>query len=347
MYFEIGHAHGRSVAPPGPTTHRGVPPRKDTLVTSALAPSRLTGGAWLAVVASLMLLVVGCSSAPTSGFTAVPAAPVPAASVASAPATSVPATAAPTTSTPATSAAATLAATPTPASSATGLGFTPGTKAAPRLIQIDSNNALLFAPNFLVVAAGETVTFEIGNTGSVTHEFMVGPQQATFANITGTPEVADITAGTTKTLTYTFTGPGPFAFACHAVGHFEQGMLGYIQVVGPGVPTVGTATLPRIVPITMTDALKFDPATAAVAPGETVSFVLFNGGVITHEFQVGPEAAVAANKVDGKTVVEVADITGKHVAELTYKFPASGAYAFACHVPGHYEAGMKGTVTLP
>ena len=46
---------------------------------------------------------------------------------------------------------------------ATALGFTPGTKSAPRLIHVDTNDKLLFAPNFLIVAAGETVTFEIAN----------------------------------------------------------------------------------------------------------------------------------------------------------------------------------------
>ena len=78
-----------------------------------------------------------------------------------------------------------------------------------------------------------------------------------------------------------------------------------------------------------------------------MSSVLLNTGTVTHEFQVGPPALVAANKVDGKKVVEVADITGGQVAELTYAFPVAGAYAFACHVTGHYEAGMKGTVTVP
>ena len=291
---------------------------------AALAPSRFTGGVWLAAIASFVLVLVGCSSAATPGFTFSPASSGP--SVAG--------------SAPATSAAPSLAVTPTP--SATALGFTPGTTAAPRLIHIDSNDTLLFAPNFLVVADGETVTFEIANKGAVGHEFMVGPQKAAFANIAGTPEVAEITAGLTKTLTYTFTGPGPFAFACHATGHFEHGMLGYIQVVGQGAPSVGTAKVPRIAPITMTDTLKFDPATEPAAPGETVSFVLLNAGTVTHEFQVGPEAGVAANKVDGKSVKEVADINAGQVAELTYTFPTTGAYAFACHVPGHYEAGMKG-----
>jgi uncharacterized cupredoxin-like copper-binding protein len=31
---------------------------------------------------------------------------------------------------------------------------------------------------------------------------------------------------------------------------------------------------------------------------------------------------------------------------LTYTFDGPGAYAFACHVDGHYEAGMRGTITV-
>ncbi len=287
--------------------------------------------AWLVAGASLALVLAACSSgaAPTWTF-----APALAGSGASA-------------SAPAPSTAASLVVSPTPGASSGELGFTPGTTAAPRLIHIDSNDTLLFAPNFVVVADGETVTFEIANNGKVGHEFMVGPQKATFANITGTPEVADITAGLTKTLTYTFSGPGPFAFACHVEGHFDHGMLGYIQVVGQGASSVGTKAVPRIAPIKMTDALNFDPSTETAAAGETVSYVLLNTGTVPHEFQVGPPALVAANKVDGKKVVEVADILGGQVAELTYTFPAAGAYAFACHVTGHYEAGMKGTVTVP
>ncbi len=296
---------------------------------SVLAPSRFTGRAWLAAIASFVLVLAGCSSAAAPSWTFAPAQSGSPAAV----------------SAPATSAIPSLTVSPAPSS--TELGFTPGTKAAPRLIHIDSNDTLLFAPNFVVVAAGETVTFEIANQGKVEHEFMVGPQKAAFGDVEGTPEIAGIKAGETKTVTYTFSGPGPYAFACHATGHFEHGMLGYIQVVGQGAPSVGTAKVPRIAPIKMTDDLKFDPSTEAAAAGETVSFVLVNAGTVTHEFQVGPAAAVAANTVDGKKVVEVADINGGHVAELTYTFPATGAYAFACHVTGHYEAGMRGTVTLP
>jgi len=60
---------------------------------------------------------------------------------------------------------------------------------------------------------------------------MVGPAADVAADTAGTPEVADIAMMQTKALTYMFSGPGPFAFACHAPGHYEAGMEGTIGVV--------------------------------------------------------------------------------------------------------------------
>ncbi len=123
------------------------------------------------------------------------------------------------------------AATATPLPSAT-LGFTPGTKAHPRVVVITATDTLMYTPMDIPVVKGETVTFQVKNTGTVEHEFMVGPMADAFADKEGTPEIAGITGGTTKSLTVTFDGPGPYAFACHATGHFEAGMKGTISLVG-------------------------------------------------------------------------------------------------------------------
>ena len=124
-------------------------------------------------------------------------------------------------------ATATLQVTTTPS-----LGFTPGTKANPRVVVITADDSLMFMPMQVPVAKGETVTFEVKNTGKLEHEFMVGPMADAYADKEGTPEIAGITGGTTKSITFTFDGPGPFAFACHAPGHFEAGMKGTVTVVG-------------------------------------------------------------------------------------------------------------------
>src|SRR6266498_5396745 len=243
----------------------------------------------------------------------------------------------PPTSSPAASASPTPAQSATPAPVPT-LGFVPGTKDRPRVVAMTANDELTFFPNVVTVAQGETVTFKVKNMGKAEHEFMLGPAADAFADKEGTPEVADIVRGQTKTLTFTFTGPGPYAFACHEPGHFEVGMLGYIIVVGPDVPAVGTASAPRLVQVDMSDQLKFVPSEIGVAKGETVTFLLTNLGTVVHEFAVGPADKVDADEVDGTIVKEADEIDGHHLKTVTYTFDGAGPYSFACHEPGHFES---------
>lgn len=111
-----------------------------------------------------------------------------------------------------------------------GSGFVAGTAAAPRVVAIVATPQLRFAPDTITIQAGETVTFEIRTMGSIVHEFMVGPTADVAADAEGTPEITDLTMTATRSLTYTFTGSGPFAFACHAPGHYEAGMTGTIVI---------------------------------------------------------------------------------------------------------------------
>jgi plastocyanin len=110
-------------------------------------------------------------------------------------------------------------------------GFVPGTASSPRVVQIIATPRLRFVPETVIVKQGETVSFEVTSVGPITHEFMVGPAADVAADTPGTPEIADIEMMQRRSLTYAFDGPGPFAFACHATGHCEAGMLGTIAVV--------------------------------------------------------------------------------------------------------------------
>lgn len=109
-------------------------------------------------------------------------------------------------------------------------GFVAGTPATPRLVRVLATPLLRFLPSVVRVQAGETITFEVTTMGPVVHEFMVGPAADVAANKDGTPEIADIDMMQTKSLTYSFTGAGPFAFACHATGHYDAGMTGTVVV---------------------------------------------------------------------------------------------------------------------
>jgi uncharacterized cupredoxin-like copper-binding protein len=281
-------------------------------------------GGYLAAVVVLALALGACTGAAAPSLTFSPVSP---------------ATTGPTVATPAMSAAPTAIPEPT-------LGFTPGTAAAPRVVQLSADDLLNFTPGVVQAVKGETVTFQIHNVGKATHEFMVGALKDAFADKEGTPEVADIGPDETKSITTTFDGDGPFAFACHAPGHFEHGMLGYIQLFGPGAPTIGTKDNPRVVWMNMDDTLKFMPDSVSVAKGETIRFVLTNSGKVTHEFQVGPAEMVAADSVDGVLNVEKDELDAGSTHAVDYTFSGTGPYAYACHEPGHYEAGMKGVIVL-
>ena len=111
-------------------------------------------------------------------------------------------------------------------------GFVPGTTTSPRSIPVIAGPGYFFSPSTITVAHDETVTFVVTTMGPLSHEFMVGPADAVTTDLAGTPEVADIGMMQTKSLTYTFNGSGPYAYACHATGHYEAGMRGIIIVVG-------------------------------------------------------------------------------------------------------------------
>lgn len=111
----------------------------------------------------------------------------------------------------------------------------------------------------------------------------------------------------------------------------------------------------REIPVAVTDALRFEPATIRTAAGETVKFVITNSGRVDHEFAIGsPDFLTAMSESarghggghsgdlpDGGEVVGVP--AGK-TATLVFTMPAE-APAFECHVDRHDRAGMTGTIT--
>lgn len=82
-------------------------------------------------------------------------------------------------------------------------------------------------------------------------------------------------------------------------------------------------------------------------------FVVTNAGVVEHEFMVMPPLTqdqmgmhMDMANLDRTAVgmIEGADLQAGSSAsiELTFTEPANaGAFEFACHTPGHYEANMK------
>jgi uncharacterized cupredoxin-like copper-binding protein len=95
---------------------------------------------------------------------------------------------------------------------------------------------------------------------------------------------------------------------------------------------------------------RFVPQSLEVEPGQTVRFVILNNDPIDHEFILGDRAVQGRHETGsephhGAIPGEVSAPAGVSV-ETTYSFDEPGTLLFGCHLPGHWDYGMRGTVTV-
>jgi uncharacterized cupredoxin-like copper-binding protein len=116
---------------------------------------------------------------------------------------------------------------------------TVSTQPVSRTIQVETTDALRFAPDHLDARVGETVAFEIRNSGNLPHEFFIGTpaeqqeherEMASAAPMHAEPGQVDVPAGKTVRLVYTFNDPGTLEYGCHVPGHYPAGMRGTIAI---------------------------------------------------------------------------------------------------------------------
>jgi uncharacterized cupredoxin-like copper-binding protein len=109
----------------------------------------------------------------------------------------------------------------------------------------------------------------------------------------------------------------------------------------------------RTIKVDMADNMRFTPADVTVKRGETVRFVVHNGGKVLHEMVLGTKEALQEHAELMKKFPEMehADANMAHVqpgkaGEIVWQFAKAGEFEFACLQPGHFEAGMVGKVTV-
>ena len=109
----------------------------------------------------------------------------------------------------------------------------------------------------------------------------------------------------------------------------------------------------RTITLRMTDDMRFTPDRIEVRQGETVRLRLRNDGKIMHELVLGTpkELAAHAEQMLKHPAMEHDEPYMAHVppaqrGEIIWTFNRAGQFEFACLIAGHFQAGMKGTITV-
>lgn len=125
--------------------------------------------------------------------------------------------------------------------------------------------------------------------------------------------------------------------------------------------------------------MYFEPESLDIKAGETVRFVIHNKGSLLHEFNLGSASMHAGHQKEMQQMMDAGMLTPtgmqhdmsqmdhskmghgqmmKHddpnsvlvepgkTAELTWTFNKATSLEFACNIPGHYQAGMVGKLTV-
>ena len=147
-----------------------------------------------------------------------------------------------------------------------------------------------------------------------------------------------------------------------------HGAATHADIGHPGDP----AKVDRTIEIVMRDT-AYEPASMRIREGETVRFIVTNAGELVHEFNIGTAAMHGAHQAEMQTMVENGILEADRIrhdrmrhgehgmhhdhansvllepgqsGEVIWTFDTHARLEFACNVPGHYEAGMKGDFHL-
>lgn len=159
---------------------------------------------------------------------------------------------------------------------------------------------------------------------------------------------------------------GSFAAGTHSGGHGHAATIGE-----PGK----VSEISRTIEVTADDNF-YEPEKIEVKAGETIRFAITNTGQLVHEFNIGTAAMHAEHQKEMEMMVEHGVIEGDKInrdmmkmdmgggrtmehndpnsallepgetAEIVWKFTEPMTLEFACNVPGHYDAGMMGSIEV-
>ena len=100
---------------------------------------------------------------------------------------------------------------------------------------------------------------------------------------------------------------------------------------------------PVDVQITLTE-FKIDSSVTDFTVGTPYHFVITNKGTVAHDWMIIPQGEQDASKALIKVLDT--DLQPNKTVTRDFTFTQAGNLEFACHVAGHYEAGMHTPITV-
>ena len=109
----------------------------------------------------------------------------------------------------------------------------------------------------------------------------------------------------------------------------------------------------RTINVDMGDRMRFSPSELTIKQGATVRFQVKNLGMLMHEMVLGTmeDLKKHAETMKKHPTMEHDEPYMVHVAPrktgtMVWQFTKPGEFYYGCLVPGHFEAGMIGKVTV-
>lgn len=106
----------------------------------------------------------------------------------------------------------------------------------------------------------------------------------------------------------------------------------------------------RTIAVTAGD-MHFSVKALDIRRGETIRFVVTNRGPSKHEFVIGSRAFHAQHIKEMEDMPDMpmdeansVDLRPGETKTLVWQFTKPGDYLFGCDIPGHFQAGMVGTL---
>lgn len=109
----------------------------------------------------------------------------------------------------------------------------------------------------------------------------------------------------------------------------------------------------RTIAIHGDDGMRYTPERITVRRGETLRIRVFNDGRAQHEVVLGTRAELEEHAALMRKFPDMehdepymAHVPPGESRDMVWKFNRRGAFEFACLMPGHFEAGMRGSIVV-